>query len=603
MKKKCKKAFLYGVVVIGAFWLGGLGLGQEKNAMAAKKTQVKKLQLSKKQYVLKKGKTVKLKASILPKSAKKTKVIWRSSNSKLLRVNKKGVVKAKGKKGSAVISAKAGKKKTTCKITIGKPVSKLGANDLKLQVNQKKRISVTIFPEKASIKKLSYQCNRPELVSISKNGTVLGKKKGSAIITIWAADCMKVFKKIKVVVSEEKEKSNQQMANEEKKPSQDEEKDGPGDTETIKPTPSVEENATGNLAGTVKGRQNSTEASGLEGAEVTVYQEKERISTVKTAAGGGFEITGLDCGKKYTVVIQKEGFRSLEIQEVSVKKDSTTGLSETGILTLLSQSVQLMTHNEDVVKISEEGVKIPEDIESQEFLKVLYNPEGGSISLTEDNRIQVQAEDSAVVKDYPIQFVQREKALVSGTDYTVDYQGETLQVSSGVTGEVEYRFAEETAWKTIIRTSDTNVYEAISLREALNQGLSLFIRKAKKEEGEFASAEVVVELTRPEKHDVKYYRIGVTSGYRYGIEVGKLNHTYEVYFSTTNIEDLSQIDENKLHRLQYTGTDSDETMYECETYYGYVYVRLVSTEDTFASEWIEAEYKSRDNEFHFDDIP
>lgn len=602
MKGKCKRILLSVAAVIGALCFGALPLGQEKNAMAAKKPQVKQIQLSKKQYVLKKGKSVKLKAAILPKSARKTKVIWRSSNTKLLRVNGKGVVKAKGKKGSAVISAKAGKKKTTCKITIGKPVTKLQANGVKIQVGQKQQISVSVFPKKASVKKLCYESNRPDLVSISKSGTVQGKKKGSAVITIWAADCMKVSKKIKVVVSEKEEKNNQQAANEEKNPSQDEGKDETGDT-TVTPTPSVEETATGNLAGIVKGKQNSTEVSGLEDAEVIVYQEKEKISTVKTAAEGKFNIAGLDCGREYTVVIQKEGFRSLEIENVSVKKDSTTELSETGILTLLSQSVKLMTNNEDMVKITEEGVKIPEDMESQEFLTVLYNPEGGNVSFTEDNLIQVQAEDATIVKTYQIQFVQRDKALVSGTDYTIDTAAETLQVSSQVDGDVEYRLEGDTLWKKLIRISDTNEFEGISLQEALDQGLSLIIRKAKGEEEEFPSGEAVVVLTRPEKPSVKYYKQDSTNGYRYGVDVGQLNQTYEMYLSTTKIEDFSQIEESQIHSLLLTGKDEDGTFYECEESYSYVYIRIPSTENTFASEWVEAEYNSRDNEFNFDDIP
>ena len=44
-------------------------------------------------------------------------VKWSSSNKKVATVNKNGLVKAK-KKGSTVITAKAGKKKYKCKITV-----------------------------------------------------------------------------------------------------------------------------------------------------------------------------------------------------------------------------------------------------------------------------------------------------------------------------------------------------------------------------------------------------------------------------------------------------------------------------------------------------
>ena len=58
-----------------------------------------------------KGGKVKLKATISPKKAQKgNKVTWKSSNKKIATVNAKGVVKAKAKKGTATITAKAGKK-------------------------------------------------------------------------------------------------------------------------------------------------------------------------------------------------------------------------------------------------------------------------------------------------------------------------------------------------------------------------------------------------------------------------------------------------------------------------------------------------------------
>lgn len=56
----------------------------------------------------------------------KKKVTWKSSNKKVASVTKKGKVKAK-KKGKASIVARVGKKKYTCKVTVGK-VSKKSAS-------------------------------------------------------------------------------------------------------------------------------------------------------------------------------------------------------------------------------------------------------------------------------------------------------------------------------------------------------------------------------------------------------------------------------------------------------------------------------------------
>lgn len=59
----------------------------------------------------------------------KKKVTWKSSNKKVASVTKKGKVKAK-KKGKASIVAKVGKKKYTCKVTVGK-VSKKSTKNVK----------------------------------------------------------------------------------------------------------------------------------------------------------------------------------------------------------------------------------------------------------------------------------------------------------------------------------------------------------------------------------------------------------------------------------------------------------------------------------------
>ena len=77
-----------------------------------------KPKLSKTKLTLKVGKTAKLKV----KNYKGT-VKWTSNKKKTASVSKKGVVSAK-KKGTAVITAKAGKKKLKCKVTVKAAVTK-----------------------------------------------------------------------------------------------------------------------------------------------------------------------------------------------------------------------------------------------------------------------------------------------------------------------------------------------------------------------------------------------------------------------------------------------------------------------------------------------
>lgn len=83
------------------------------------KSAVKSLKLNKKKVKLSKGKKFKLVITIKPTSAKNTSLVWKSSNSKVAKISKKGVIKAKGKgKCTITVTTKDGKKKATCKVTV-----------------------------------------------------------------------------------------------------------------------------------------------------------------------------------------------------------------------------------------------------------------------------------------------------------------------------------------------------------------------------------------------------------------------------------------------------------------------------------------------------
>lgn len=80
---------------------------------------VKSVKLNKKTVSIKKGKTVKLKATLNPTNATNKKVTWKSSNKKVATVTSSGVVKGV-KKGTATITVTTadGKKKASCKVTV-----------------------------------------------------------------------------------------------------------------------------------------------------------------------------------------------------------------------------------------------------------------------------------------------------------------------------------------------------------------------------------------------------------------------------------------------------------------------------------------------------
>lgn len=167
---------------------------------ATKTKKVKSVTMNYSQYVLQKGKKLKLKATVAPKGTKVA-VKWKSSNPKVATVSSKGVVKAKGKKGKAVITVTAGKKKAKCKIIIGTAVKTISASNLQLKEGETKNVGASVLPANATIKTLSYESSNDAIAQVDKNGNVKALKEGTAQITIKATDCNKVKKTVSVSVA------------------------------------------------------------------------------------------------------------------------------------------------------------------------------------------------------------------------------------------------------------------------------------------------------------------------------------------------------------------------------------------------------------------
>lgn len=113
MKKWTKKI---GAVLIAASLVVTSGITGGTMKASAKKATVKSIVLNQKKVTLVKGKRMQLEATLKPAKAK-AKIKWTTSNKKIATVSKKGVVKAV-KVGKATITAKVGKKKATCKVTV-----------------------------------------------------------------------------------------------------------------------------------------------------------------------------------------------------------------------------------------------------------------------------------------------------------------------------------------------------------------------------------------------------------------------------------------------------------------------------------------------------
>ena len=108
------------------------------------KQPVTSVQLNKSSVVLTTGKSITLKATVLPKNANNKTVSWTSSNKKVATVSSTGVVTTVGT-GTAVITAKAkdgSQKKASCKITVKQGISSIELNRTSVNIITGKAITL-----------------------------------------------------------------------------------------------------------------------------------------------------------------------------------------------------------------------------------------------------------------------------------------------------------------------------------------------------------------------------------------------------------------------------------------------------------------------------
>ena len=147
--------------------------------------------LNKKTATVYKGKTTTLKATVTGADAPK--VTFTSSNPKVAAVNKTtGKVTAKAK-GSAVITAKCGDVKVTCKVTVKNPTLTLNKTSVSVKVGKTTKITAKAAPSG----KVTYKSGNKKIATVSSKGTIKGIKKGTAKITV---TCNGVTKTVKVTV-------------------------------------------------------------------------------------------------------------------------------------------------------------------------------------------------------------------------------------------------------------------------------------------------------------------------------------------------------------------------------------------------------------------
>lgn len=137
-----------------------------------------------KNTVLQRGKTLTLVPSLVPITSGE-KVIYRSSNKKIVVVDAKGKIKAI-KPGTAKITVISGKKRVVATVTVPK-IKTVRITGVKSKIILRKGKSIDLKPKlfpTNSEEKIVYKTLNKSIITVNERGKVIAKNKGSAIITI-----------------------------------------------------------------------------------------------------------------------------------------------------------------------------------------------------------------------------------------------------------------------------------------------------------------------------------------------------------------------------------------------------------------------------------
>ena len=138
------------------------------------------------------GEAVTLVATVTPDDATDKTVTWTSSDEAVATVDQTGKVTAV-KAGEAVITAKAGEKTATCKVTVNAPFIavdgiKLDKTEAILIEGETMTLVATVTPDDATDKAVTWTSSDEAVATVDQTGKVTAVKAGEAVITAKAGE-------------------------------------------------------------------------------------------------------------------------------------------------------------------------------------------------------------------------------------------------------------------------------------------------------------------------------------------------------------------------------------------------------------------------------
>lgn len=165
---------------------------------------VKDMELSVSEMTLYKGKGKTIEAKVLPADATNQTVTFSSSDTKVAKVDKKGIVTAVGK-GEAIITVTSNDNKNvvkTVKVTVLLGVEEIKAEKKNYTVyeNESTKINVTVLPDGAENPAVTYKSADEKIAVVDENGNVKGISKGETKIIIQSVQAPDVILEVPVKV-------------------------------------------------------------------------------------------------------------------------------------------------------------------------------------------------------------------------------------------------------------------------------------------------------------------------------------------------------------------------------------------------------------------
>lgn len=194
--KQLKRGLAFLLVLVMVMGSMGTGVVAAPTAKTGKKAAVKTVAITKpdtKTLVMKKGQSFTLKTKVTTSGKKVSKAVsYKSSNEKIVKVTKKGKLKAlKNGKATITVTSKADeKKKATIKVVVKTPVTKvkLDRKEISLTEGETAVVKATVSPKKATVKKVSYKSSNKAVAKVNGKGKITAVAEGTAVITVTSKD-------------------------------------------------------------------------------------------------------------------------------------------------------------------------------------------------------------------------------------------------------------------------------------------------------------------------------------------------------------------------------------------------------------------------------